>query len=200
MKSAGTEKCPVCSGLEEYIETADYSLPGSAEKLVPPNEDLEYYYRISADRKILKCPRCASFYLYCQWEPGGSDDAMSTSLYRSISPMKYIDVHRLLLIDLEYLNQRALMEPEFYSETRDRFRKGVEKELAFLRGKTSVIIKEALDILEKKNSLLVAEVYREREEAYEREIAAIAKEYLEIIPEQEQTLILRIRTALENIC
>ena len=85
--------CKLCSELKEsnHIENkADltYSthasfFPDSFYKLKSIlNEDSESYADNNA--KLLKCPECNQYFLWEEWTPGGSDDAMTTYIHESL--------------------------------------------------------------------------------------------------------------------
>jgi len=160
--------CPLCPGPAFAGECSGYNLPAWVNRLVCPNDELAEYYRLCDTGRLLKCPRCGTCFIYSETSPGGSDDAMETSIYLSIKVISPADVHILLADDMEYLRSRAASEPDFWLETYRAFSRGVEKELKLLQARAGEVVSAALDVLEEKRSLLVSCVYRERQLKYEQ--------------------------------
>src|SRR5687768_16624362 len=100
-------KCSICSQTQDYCEILNIYSPeapnepvgGPAQvypeiykKLICPNVRLESFYACARER-LLKCPECKSYFIYCQWTPGGSDDVFKSYEYESYQKISLLVAH-----------------------------------------------------------------------------------------------------------
>ncbi len=169
--------CPVCSKLDGYLHINDRSdgyFPAEAMRLTAPNEKLNHQY---SEEELRKCPQCGKYYSYKEWSPGGSDDAMVTTIHESINRVCFLEAH-IMLRESESVIESFLREsPDIWRDSYDLHQEGFGIEMEFFRSHAAEIMDEGISFIESRAADRMT-VYREEAFSAEGEAAWIISGYL----------------------
>jgi hypothetical protein len=167
--------CAELGGYQEIENSPDAETPSEFPKaysgLGVPAKDLALR---DPDEALLKCSQCAQFYLYRRWSPGGSEDALRTTVYEAVYPIGLLEVH----LKLEQAESDSLRWMKKYSRDKSLgplFRDKYRSNAAAIESVRTQLRKRAAEIVD------AALVKISAPEAPDRETARILLEYWPLV-------------------
>lgn len=169
--------CHVCAKLDGYLHINDRSdefFPAEAMRLTAPNYKLNRQY---SDEELRKCPECGKYYAYKEWSPGGSDDAMSTTVHESMNRICFLEAHIMMNESESVIENFLRGSPSVWKESYDSHQEGLNIELKSLKSHSTEILDEGIRLIESHIASKM-NVYKEESSAAEAEAAWIISGYL----------------------
>lgn len=189
------ENCTICARIPGFLEIEDSVFPPEFTPLQRPNEWLKNTY---TNEYLLMCPWCGMYYLYRKWTPGGSEDAMRTYVYESITRLNLLDVWMKLEDDLFEVKQRAEKDPRWWAESFLLYQKGMAIEMQKIIQHPHIIASNAIAKIKEERSKKVHPYYRAQVQKIEERAAEILAKNLLQVPNLTQKKCIELISILNN--
>lgn len=170
--------CKSCRSLPDHMEISDDNSETFPDGVVNLQHLGAIKLPYTCDGSFMQCYKCKFYYWYRSFAPGGSEDAMRTVNYETISKMGLLGVYMELKEALEvssvyykkYKKHEDKILYDMYCKEYMEFDREAQKHLAYINDHSAILIKDAFVCLKahasaKDNKYYVVDLIPAEEEA-----------------------------------